>query len=211
MDERTTFGELIHKMDRKKALTTNESRAEFEQLNQLHGELFDAFKDQFDRSLPFTDEVFDRWERAQKLGWGEGSSVYDSAYIFGDTQVGKNTWVGPFTIIDGSGGLKIGDNCTISAGVHIYTHNNVKQTLSGGKLPIEREPISIGNCTYIAPQTIVAMGISIGNHCVIAANSFVNKTFPDNAIIAGNPAKQIGRVVIKNDQISFDYSDKNKS
>ena len=55
------------------------------------------------------------------------------------------------------------------------------------------------------------MGITIGDHCVIAANSFVGESFPDYAIIAGNPAKQIGRVVINNDQISFDYSDQNKS
>lgn len=195
-------------MDRDKALDNKDSKKTLEELNALHKDLFGAFRSQFDRSLPFTDEVFDRWERAKDLGWGEGSSVYDSAYVFGDTKVGKNTWIGPFTIIDGSGGLKIGDNCTISSGVHIYTHNNVKQTLSGGKLPIEREPVSIGSNTYIAPQTVIAMGISIGNSCVIATNSFVNKSFPDNAIIAGNPAKQIGRVVYKGDDIEFDYSEK---
>lgn len=198
-------------MDRKKALENKSTLKIHEELQELHADLFGAFKQQFDRSLPFTDEVFDRWERAKNLGWGEGSSVYDSAYIFGETAVGKNTWIGPFTIIDGSGGLVIGDNCTISSGVHIYTHNNVKQTLSGGKLPIDRESVSIGSCTYIAPQTVIAMGVTIGNHCIIATNSFVNKNFPDNSIIAGNPAKQIGRVVFKDDQIEFDYSETNQS
>ncbi|MEO9530973.1 MAG: acyltransferase [Crocinitomicaceae bacterium] len=193
-------------MDRKKALGSKDSAKTIEALQDLHADLFSAFKDQYDRSLPFSDEVFDRWERAKKLGWGERSSVYDSAFVFGEAIVGKDTWVGPFTMIDGSGKLVIGDNCTISAGVHIYTHNNLKKTLSGGKMAIEREPVIIGSCTYIAPQSIISMGITIGKHCVIAANSFVDESFPDYAIIAGNPAKQIGQVIIKKDQIKFDYS-----
>jgi acetyltransferase-like isoleucine patch superfamily enzyme len=193
-------------MNRKEALVSKKSSELHESLTELHVDLFEAFQIQFQRSLPFADEVFDRWERAKKLNWGEGSSVYDSAFIFGDVNVGKNTWVGPFTIIDGSGGLTIGDNCTISSGVHIYTHDNVKQTLSGGLLPIERAPVKIGNCTYIAPQSILKMGIKIGNHCLIATNSFVNSDFDDFSIIAGNPAKKIGSVVIENDQVNFKYT-----
>lgn len=192
-------------MDRKKALESKASSEIFEQLNVLHDDLHLAFQTQFDRSLPFTDEIFDRWEKAKKLNWGENSSVYDSSYIFGDPKVGKNTWIGPFTIIDGSGGLTIGDHCTISSGVHIYTHDNVKQTLSGGVLPIERKPVSIGNCTYIAPQCILRMGIKIGNHCLIAANSYIKSDFEDFSIIAGNPAKKIGTVTFEDGQINFKY------
>jgi acetyltransferase-like isoleucine patch superfamily enzyme len=194
-------------MNRKESLNKPEDQKLFDELSSLHAHLGAAFQSQFNRSLPFTDEVFDRWERAKSLGWGAGSSVYDSAYIFGDTKVGQDTWIGPFTIIDGSGGLTIGDSCTISAGVHIYTHNNVKQTLSGGKIAIERQAVSIGSNTYIAPQSILSMGIEIGSFCIIASNSFVNKSFPDYAILAGNPAKQIGKVVIRGDEIEFDYSD----
>ena len=110
------------------------------------------------------------------------------------------------TIIDGSGGLKIGDHVTVSAGVHIYTHNNIKQTLSAGKLPIERGQVVIGDATYIGPQSMITMGIEIGKHCLIGANSLVTKSFPDYSIIAGNPAKQIGKVIIDGDNIHFDYS-----
>jgi hypothetical protein len=58
------------------------------------------------RSLPSTDLFFDRWERAKALGYGEGTSVYDSCCIFGNVKVGKNTWIGPYTILDGSGELR---------------------------------------------------------------------------------------------------------
>ena len=33
---------------------------------------------------------------------------YDSVLVIGDVQVGKNTWIGPFVVLDGSGGLEIG-------------------------------------------------------------------------------------------------------
>jgi acetyltransferase-like isoleucine patch superfamily enzyme len=193
-------------MDRKKVLKDQSVEKNYNDINALHDLLFTEFKKQFNRSLPFTDEVFDRWERAKKLGWGEGSSVYDSSYIFGEVIVGENCWIGPFTIIDGSGGLRIGNNCTISTGVHIYSHDNLKQTLSGGKLPMEHEAVAIGNCTYVGPQSMITKGVKIGDHCVIASNSFVSKNVEDYCIVAGNPAKVIGKVVLKDNDIEFDYN-----
>ena len=195
-------------MNRKKVIGDQPEKKLYEDICSLHEKLGEAFKDQFDRSLPLADELLDRWDRASKLGWAEGSNVYDSSYIFGKVAVGKGTWIGPFTIIDGTGGLTIGDHCTISAGVHIYTHDNVGQTLSGGKLPIEYAATTIGNNSYIGPQAILTKGITIGNHCVVASNSFVNKSIPDETIVAGNPAKVIGRVVLTAGGIKFDYSHK---
>jgi len=80
----------------------------------------------FNRILPVGDLLSDRWEKAKLLGFGERGSVYDSVIIIGDVKVGKNTWIGPFVVLDGSGGLEIGNYCSISAGVQIYTHNSVK-------------------------------------------------------------------------------------
>ncbi|MBS1646322.1 MAG: acyltransferase [Bacteroidetes bacterium] len=193
-------------MDRKKLLGKKQEKILFDELNKLHQFFFSEFKQQFNRSLPFTDEIFDRWERAKALSFGGGSSIYDSSYVFGDVKVGKNTWIGQFTIIDGSGGLTIGDNCTISSGVHIYTHDNVKQTLSGGKLPIEKKKVSIGNCSYIGPHSIIAKGIKIGNNCIVASNSFVNKDVENFSIVAGNPAKKIGKVLVSDNDIKFEYN-----
>lgn len=34
-------------------------------------------------------------------------------------------------------------------------------------------------------------GVSIGSHVIIAAGSVVTKSFPDNVVIAGNPAKEV--------------------
>lgn len=192
-------------MDRDRLLYGLSSEKLFQQLVDLHKQLAGAFKEQFDRSIPFPDELFDRWERAKKLGFGEESSIYDSSYVFGNVKVGKKVWIGPFTIIDGSGGLSIGDNCTISSGVHIYTHDNLFQTLSGGRLPIERESVNIGPCTYIGPNSIIKRGITIGAQCVIGASTFVNKDIPDNSIAVDSPARIIGKTIVMNDRVEFCY------
>jgi acetyltransferase-like isoleucine patch superfamily enzyme len=148
-------------------------------------------KNDFNRVLPLNELITDRWEKAAFLGFGEKTSVYDSSYIFGDVKVGKGTWIGPFTILDGTGGLTIGDNCSISAGVQIYSHDTVKWATSGGKMPYEYSPPHIGNNCYIGPNAIIVKGVTIGNGCIIGANSFVNKSFSDNTRIAGSPAKII--------------------
>jgi acetyltransferase-like isoleucine patch superfamily enzyme len=177
----------------------------YKTLENLHNTLDTHFKKKFDRSLPFNEEISDRWERAKKLGFGEKSSIYDSAFVFGDVKIGKSCWIGPFTIIDGSGGLSIGDNCTISVGVHLYSHDNLKQTLTGGAVEIERSVLVIGNNTYIGPQSIIAKGITIGSYCVVAANSFVNSDMENNSIYAGNPAKKIGNVLVDGQKVTFNY------
>jgi acetyltransferase-like isoleucine patch superfamily enzyme len=116
--------------------------------------------------------------------------------IIGDVKVGKNTWIGPFTILDGSGGLEIGNNCSIASGVQIYSHETVFWALSGGRMPYTRAKTIIGNCCYIGPNTIVNKGVRIGNHCLIGANSFVSKDIDDCSIAAGSPFKIIGKVKI---------------
>jgi len=65
---------------------------------------------QWNRSVPMGDLFLDRWTRAQQLGFGKGTSIYDSSVVLGDVKIGDNTWIGPFTVIDGSGGLTIGDS-----------------------------------------------------------------------------------------------------
>lgn len=149
----------------------------------------------YNRSLPFADAQFDRWERAKALGFGDKTSVYDSSFIFGDVKVGMETWIGPFTLLDGSGGgLVIGNHCSISAGVHIYTHDTVLWAVSGGVQAAKKSAVKIGSNTYIGAQSVIVAGVTIGERCVIAANSLVNRDVPDGTIVGGTPAKRLGHV-----------------
>lgn len=160
-----------------------------ETLKELYNKRTLYFLKKYKRSLPLTELIVDRWERATLLGFGKDTSIYDSSIVLGDVCIGENTWIGPNTILDGSGGgLKIGSNCSISAGVQIYTHDTVRRSLSGGNADIERSPTSIGNNCYIGPNTIIAKGVVIGDCVVVGANSLVLKSIDSNSKAFGTPA-----------------------
>lgn len=178
----------------------------YRQLLGVHLDLRAKILQEWQRALPFNEELFDRWERAAFLGFGEGSSIYDSSIVFGDVAVGEHTWIGPSTVLDGSGGLSIGRWCSISAGVHIYTHDSVAWALTGGRAEYARAPTSIGDCCYLGPLTVVEKGVTIGHHCVIGAHSFINKDVPAFSIVWGTPGRVVGQVHIsETDEIEFTW------
>jgi acetyltransferase-like isoleucine patch superfamily enzyme len=148
------------------------------------------------RDLPFDELLFDRWERARQLRFGKMASIYQNSYVYGDVSVGTHTWIGPFTLLDGSGKLSIGDYCSISAGVQIYTHNSVKWAVSGGKTKYKYASVKIGDYCYLGSQTVVAEGVTIGHHSVIGACSFVNRNLPPYTVAFGSPCRPMGRVQI---------------
>lgn len=138
-----------------------------------------------------------RLRRARRLGFGEGTTICKSALAIGDVHIGKNTWIGPFTVLDGSGGLEIGKNCSISAGVQIYTHDTVKKRLSGRRLGPEREKTKIGHSCYIGPLAVIQKGVTVGNYVVIGAHSFVNRDIPNDSFAYGVPAKIHGSALAR--------------
>jgi len=153
-------------------------------------------KEKYNRVVSLGDLFIDRAEKAKYLGFGEGTTIYDSSLVIGDVKVGRNTWIGPFTILDGSGGLEIGNNCNIASGAQIYSHETISWVLSVGKMEYTSAKTIIGDCCYIGPNTVVSMGVKIGNHCLIGANSLVTADLDDYCIAAGSPCKIIGKVKI---------------
>jgi acetyltransferase-like isoleucine patch superfamily enzyme len=116
------------------------------------------------------------------------------AWIINDPKIGKDCWIGPFTVIDGSGGLEIGERTTISSGVHVYTHSAVCRNISNRAYPnIDRRPVKIGSCCHIGPNSTILMGVTIGNNVVLGAGTVVleDMVIPDNAVVVGNPARVV--------------------
>jgi len=146
-------------------------------------------RDRYNRHVSLPDLIFDRWDTARFYGFGENTSCYNNVLILGDVQVGSNCWIGPNVVLDGSGGLTIGNNCSISAGAQIYSHHTVRRSTTLGKGPVDRQSTKIGNGVYIGPGSVVQMGCTIGDSSVIGALSMVNIDVPGGHRCYGVPGK----------------------
>lgn len=158
-------------------------------LRRLQRSLQDEKKADFSRRVPFGDLVTDRWENAARYGFGEGTSCYDNVLVIGDVSVGRRTWIGPNVILDGQGGLEIGDDCQILAGAQLYSHSTLRRCLSKEQSGMDVARTRIGNGVYIAPNTVVQMGVEIGDGAVIGAMSFVRSNIPAGMAAWGCPAR----------------------
>jgi acetyltransferase-like isoleucine patch superfamily enzyme len=120
---------------------------------------------------------------------------HPSVVIVGDPTIGEGTWIGPFCLIDGSGGLSIGAGCDISAGAHIYSHTTVSRCVTGRRHDrVDRAATSVGDRTHVGANAVVLMGVQIGSECVIGAGAVVTHDVPDRTCVVGVPARPVGRV-----------------
>lgn len=173
--------------------------------------LFGRFRDLFaghtmrkwDRFLPLDEMLVDRWDKGRMLGFGKGSNVYENAYIYGKPRIGKNVWIGPFTVLDATGGLTIGDGCSISCGAMVFTHSTHMNCVSEGKEPKNLKPVSIGDYVYLGSGAMVLPGIRIGDHSIIGAGAVVTKDVPPFTMAVGVPAKKIGTVKFVKGKVSI--------
>lgn len=97
------------------------------------------------------------------------------------TKIGKGFYIGHFGTIVINPKAVIGDNVNISQGVTIGRANRGKNI--GAAV--------IGNEVYIGPGAKIVGAVKIGNRVAIGANAVVTHDVPDDAVIAGVPAKII--------------------
>ncbi len=97
-------------------------------------------------------------------------------YCANKVKIGKGTMIGSTVLItDNNHGINAGDT----------QKNYREQTLT-------TKAVTIGENCWIAEQSCILAGASIGNRCIVAANAVVTSgTYPDNCILAGNPARII--------------------
>lgn len=125
----------------------------------------------------------------KEFGWS--SAIYRNVDIRTPIKIsiGKNTIINKKCVIDGRGGLIIGDNVDIAQETNIWTeqHNyNSPDYLSVCK------PVYIDDYVWLASRVTVLPGVTIGRGAVVACGAIVTKDVPPLAIVAGVPAKVIG-------------------
>lgn len=129
----------------------------------------------------------------------------DQAWIVGEPEIGDGTWIGAFTVIDGSGGLRIGAGCDISCGAQIYTHSTVARCVSGrAHDTVDRAPTTIGDRVFVGANATVLMGVTIGDGAVVGAGAVVTQDVAAATVVAGVPARPIASVVVDGDTVRLE-------
>lgn len=104
------------------------------------------------------------------------------------SSLGKNSWIYAMDKIC------IGEKTCIGKDVYLLTGSH---DIASSTFNLITKPINIGSCCWLTTGVTVLPGVSIGDGCVISANSIVAKTFDAWNVVGGNPAKFIKKRVIK--------------
>tara|TARA_B100000242_G_scaffold293237_1_gene270720 strand:+ start:7951 stop:8418 length:468 start_codon:yes stop_codon:yes gene_type:complete len=122
---------------------------------------------------------------------GHKSYVNSFCRFSPETEIGNDCHFNG-AIVFGRSKLVIGDHFHSGINLHILTNTH---NFRGTKLPYDETfidgPVTIGNHVWCGINVTILPGITIGNRAIIAAGSIVTKDVPEDAIVAGNPAKII--------------------
>jgi len=87
--------------------------------------------------------------------------------------------------------VRIGANCFMAPGVHLYTATHpvmARERIAG---PEYGKPITIGDNVWLGGRSIINPGVTIGDNVVVGSGSVVVRDVPPNVIVAGNPARVV--------------------
>lgn len=116
--------------------------------------------------------------------------ISPSCVILGEPEIGENTWIGHFTVLDGSKGLKIGKGCSIASGVHIYTHSTHERVLFDKKKLTGN--VDIGDNVVIGANSVIHYGCKLESFSMVGALSMLRPytVVKSGEFWAGAPAEK---------------------
>ena len=128
---------------------------------------------------------------------GDNTRVAGRVKLFGSEahilEIGSNSYVGLNCFIEGfNAKVVIGSHCSFAPNVNVISGSGPNASPAMQKIfPVVRGEVTIGDHSWIGGNSTIMPNVTIGKYCVVAANSFVNKSFEDYSIIGGTPAKLI--------------------
>ncbi len=141
------------------------------------------------------DKFGERKAQFESLFCGVGKGFYIESPFhcdYGDNiRLGDNFYANTGCVILDAAAVTFGKNCMIGPQVGIYTATHpldAELRVQGLEASL---PITIGDDVWIGGNATLLAGISLGNRVVVGAGSVVTKSFGDDVVIAGNPAKII--------------------
>jgi acetyltransferase-like isoleucine patch superfamily enzyme len=118
--------------------------------------------------------------------------------------IGDRAHIFPFTMIDPTREVEIGEESSVGYSTYIFTHGAYKSILNG--YPVEFGKVSIGKRVWIPCKVFITPSVSIGDDAVIGTGALVNRDIPSGVLAVGEPARPIKT---KSEFVSI-YSDAEK-
>ncbi len=112
----------------------------------------------------------------------------------GDVVIGDHTRIGLHNTIIGP--VTIGNHVNLAQGITItaLNHNFEAPERRIDEQGVSTQQVIIGDDIWIGAHAVILPGVTIGNHCVIAAGAVVTKDVPPHSLVAGVPAKIIKQI-----------------
>ena len=126
---------------------------------------------------------------------GDNVRIAKRCSVFGSPdnllEIGSDSYIGMNCLLNGfAAKLTVGCNVSIAQNVNIMVDSGPNASPAMQNVfPVEKKPVTVGNHVWIGTGSIIMPGVTLGDYCVVAANSYVNKSFDPFTIIGGNPAK----------------------
>jgi putative colanic acid biosynthesis acetyltransferase WcaF len=108
--------------------------------------------------------------------------------------VGDHCWIGYDCDLLNYEAITLGDHVAIAHRVFLTTGNH---DYKHHAMAYRNEALLVGSGTWIASCAFIGPGVTIGEHCVVAAGSVVTKSVPAWSVVRGNPAQVIRRRVLE--------------
>lgn len=128
---------------------------------------------------------------------GDNTKIAKNCTIFGSPEgvleIGSGCIIGMSTLIIGyAAKITIGNHVSISQRVVMMSDSGPNASeLMQKMFPVTEEEIKIGDHCWIGVNAVIMPGVELGECCIVAANSYVDKSFPPYSIVKGSPAKLI--------------------
>lgn len=128
-----------------------------------------------------------------------GAILYAVRYYAGKdyagmVEIGSNTFANKDFNATSAFSIKIGNQVVFGPNVFLTDFDHGYEDIYMARLDtdlVSKGPISIGDRCWLGANVFVGSGVSLGEYCVVAANSVVTKSFPAFSVIAGSPAKMV--------------------
>ena len=107
-------------------------------------------------------------------------------------EIGDNVYIGRHAYFTAVDRISIADGCVLSEYVYITDEMHGLDPRNGPIMQqplVSKGPVIIGRNCFLGFRVSVMPGVTLGEHCVVGANSTVTRSFPAYSMIAGSPAR----------------------